>query len=61
MVSHLDIRLKEAVKLGFNNLVIPKDAEKLKNWQNLKNNLGQVNIHTISHIRDLMKFFGKKI
>ena len=60
MISHIDIRLKEAVKLGFKNLIIPKDAQNLKNWQNLKNNLGQVNIHAVSHIRDLAKFFNNK-
>jgi predicted ATP-dependent serine protease len=60
MVSNLDMRLKEAVKLGFKNLIIPKDAETLKSWQNIKKNLIDVNIHAISHIRDLGKFFSKR-
>jgi len=59
MVSGIDVRLKEAVKLGFENCIIPKGVEKLKVWQNTKKSLEKVNIHTISHIRDLAKFFRK--
>jgi DNA repair protein RadA/Sms len=59
MVSGIDVRLKEAVKLGFENCIIPKGVEKLKIWQNTKKSLEKINIHTISHIRDLAKFFRK--
>ena len=59
MVSNIDMRLKEAVKLGFQNLVIPKDIEKLKSWESLRKTLGNVKIHPISHIRDLARFFSK--
>ena len=57
MVSHIDIRLKEAVKLGFENLIIPASVKKLKNWSKIANDLGKVNIHFVAHIRDLAKFF----
>lgn len=56
MVSHIDVRLKEAVKLGFENLILPKASEKLKNWPKIKKDLGDVKIHLISHIRDLAVF-----
>ena len=59
MVSHIDVRLKEAVKLGFQNLIIPKSVEKLKNWPKIKKDLGDVKVHPISHIRDLIQFFRK--
>jgi len=59
MVSGIDIRLKEAVKLGFKNIVVPQGIEKLKSWKSLKANLGDIKIETISHIRDLARFFKK--
>jgi DNA repair protein RadA/Sms len=59
MVSSIDVRLKESAKLGFENCIIPKGAEKLKSWVNIKKSLGDVNVHTISHIRDLARFFKK--
>ncbi|MFM6973347.1 MAG: magnesium chelatase domain-containing protein, partial [Alphaproteobacteria bacterium] len=59
MVSNLETRLKEAQKLGFKNCLIPKANEKNKNFDNLKKTLGDMNINTISHIRDLAKFLKK--
>lgn len=60
MVSGIDIRLKEAAKLGFKNIIIPKGIEKLKTWKNIKTNLIGVNTQTVAHIRDLAKFFKKQ-
>lgn len=59
MVSHIDVRLKEAVKLGFENLIIPGAIQKMKNWSKIKKDLGDIKIHTVDHIRDLIKFFRK--
>ena len=59
MVSNLETRLKEAQKLGFKNCLIPKANEKNKNFDNLKESLTDMNISTISHIRDLAKFLKK--
>jgi DNA repair protein RadA/Sms len=59
MVSGIDIRLKEAAKLGFKNIIVPQGIEKLKSWKSLKANLVGVNIQTVSHIRDLARFFKK--
>ena len=57
MVSHIDSRLKEAIKLGFENLILPAAIEKLKNWSKIKKDIGNVKIHLIGHIRDTIKFF----
>ncbi|MFT5702936.1 MAG: DNA repair protein RadA/Sms [Rickettsiales bacterium] len=59
MVSGIDIRLKEAAKLGFENIIVPKGIEKLKSWKSLKENLKNTNIQTVSHIRDLARFFNR--
>ncbi|MFT6105842.1 MAG: DNA repair protein RadA/Sms [Rickettsiales bacterium] len=59
MVSGIDVRLKEAGKLGFKNIIVPSGVEKLKSWKSLKNGLKDVNIQTVSHIRDLARFFKK--
>jgi DNA repair protein RadA/Sms len=59
MVSGIDVRLKEAAKLGFENIIVPQGVEKLKSWKSLKANLGNINIRTVSHIRDLARFFKK--
>ncbi|MFT6332739.1 MAG: DNA repair protein RadA/Sms [Lentimonas sp.] len=59
MVSGIDVRLKEAAKLGFENVILPKGIEKLKSWKSLRSSLGSLKIHTISHIRDLAQFFKK--
>ena len=59
MVSNLEGRLKEAAKLGFKNCLIPKANEKNKNFAALKKTLPELNLHLISHIRDLAKFFKK--
>lgn len=60
MVSGLETRLKEAVKLGFKNCLIPKANEKNKNFSALKKSLPEMNFHMIHHIRDLGKVFSKK-
>ena len=60
MVSGIDVRLKEAAKLGFKNIIVPSGVEKLKSWKNIKNNLKNVNIQTVSHIRDMARFFKKQ-
>jgi DNA repair protein RadA/Sms len=59
MVGNLESRLKEAAKLGFKNCLIPSANEKNKNFSNLKKSLPELNFQTISHIRDLAKFFKK--
>jgi len=58
MISNLEARLKEAVKLGFRNCIIPKANEKNKNFAALKKSLGDdVKIQTIGHVRDLAAVF----
>ncbi len=59
MVGNLEGRLKEAAKLGFKNCLIPKANEKNKNFAALRKALPELNLHFISHIRDLAKFFNK--
>ncbi len=59
MVGNLEGRLKEAHKLGFKNCIIPKANEKNKNFASLRKSIPDLNIHFISHIRDLAKFFRK--
>lgn len=59
MVGNLEGRLKEAAKLGFRNCLIPKANEKNKNFAALKKSLPELELHLISHIRDLAKFFRK--
>jgi DNA repair protein RadA/Sms len=59
MVGNLEGRLKEAAKLGFKNCIIPKANEKNKNFAALKKALPELNLHLVSHIRDLAKFFKK--
>lgn len=59
MVTGIDIRLKEAAKLGFENIIVPSGVEKLKSWKTLKSSLGNANIQSVSHIRDLAKLFRK--
>lgn len=59
MVSNLEGRLKEAAKLGFKNCLVPKANEKNKNFAALKKSLPELELHLISHIRDLAKFFKK--
>ncbi len=39
MVSNIESRLKEAVKLGFENIILPGGVEKLKSWKSIKNSL----------------------
>ena len=59
MVGNLEARLKEAVKLGFTDCLVPKGNSKNKNFDNIKKTLPQLNLHLIEHIRDLAKFFKK--
>lgn len=59
MISGIDIRLKEAAKLGFEHSIVPKGVEKLKSWQSSKKSFEKIDIHTVSHIRDLANFFRK--
>jgi len=59
MVSNLETRLKEAHKLGFKNCIIPKANEKNKNFNNIIKSLSDINIHSVSHIRDIGKFLPK--
>lgn len=59
MVGNLEARLKEAEKLGFKNCILPKANEKNKNFAALKKALPELTLHTVSHIRDLAKFFKK--
>ncbi len=59
MVSGIDIRIKEAAKLGFENIILPSGIEKLKSWKTIKSSLQNVNIQTVSHIRDMARFFKK--
>jgi DNA repair protein RadA/Sms len=61
MVSGIDMRIKEAVKLGFKNIILPDGVEKMKIWKSIKNSLGKdINVFNVSHIRDLVRFFRKK-
>lgn len=59
MINNLEGRLKEAVKLGFKNCIIPKANEKNKNFAALKKALPDLQIKTVSHIRDLAQLFKK--
>lgn len=59
MVSSLEVRLKEAYKLGFINCLIPKANEKNKNFKSLVKSLPNMNIQLISHVRDIAKFLKK--
>ena len=59
MVGNLEGRLKEAAKLGFKNCLLPKANEKNKNFAALKKSLPELNLQTVSHVRDLAKFFKK--
>lgn len=59
MVGNLEGRLKEAAKLGFKNCLLPKANEKNKNFATLKKSLPELNLQTVSHVRDLAKFFKK--
>ena len=60
MINNLEGRLKEAVKLGFTNCIIPKANEKNKNFGALKKSLPELNIKTVAHVRDLAGLFRKE-
>lgn len=49
MVTHLDVRLKEAEKLGFTDAIIPKTKKEALD--------SGMTLHHISHIRELSNFF----
>lgn len=63
MVGNLESRLKEAVKLGFKNFLIPKANMQSKHWQHIAKSVAEqnaiLNFMPIQHIRDLAKFFKK--
>ncbi len=59
MVGNLEGRLKEAAKLGFKNCLIPKANERNKNFAAMKKALPELNLQTISHVRDLSRIFKK--
>ena len=61
MVANIETRLKEAEKLGFQICLLPKAVEKLKNWQKIRQNFTKLNMETVSHLRDLAKYFQRKI
>lgn len=64
MVGNIESRLKEAVKLGFKNFLIPKANIKSKHWSVIKKSIAEqnpdLNFIGIKHIRDLAEFFKKK-
>jgi DNA repair protein RadA/Sms len=57
MVSHIDLRVREAAKLGFKNCVISKHVLKLKIWKNIEKSISDMKIHYIEHIRDVAKLY----
>lgn len=57
MVSQIEMRLKEAEKLGFVKAIIPDGVNKIKSFKKDKYNIELI---TIKHIRDLAQFFVKK-
>ena len=57
MVSQIEMRLKEAEKLGFIKAIIPDGVNKIKSFKKDKYNIELI---TIKHIRDLAQFFVKK-
>ncbi len=59
MINNLEGRLKEAMRLGFKNCIIPKANEKNKNFAALKKSLPELNFKMVSHIRDLAQFLKK--
>lgn len=63
MVGNIEGRLKEALKLGFKNFLIPQANVKSKHWQAIEKSVAQQNFTSnftpIQHIRDLAKLFRK--
>ncbi len=59
MINNLEGRLKEAMRLGFKNCIIPKANEKNKNFAALQKSLPELNFKTVAHVRDLAQLFKK--
>lgn len=59
MVSSIDMRVREANKLGFQHCVLSKNVLNLKIWKNIEKSVSNMKIHYIDHIRDVAKFFKK--
>lgn len=53
-VSKFEARIKEAIKLGFKNAIVAHDDKKKMD----KDDLAKIELHPVSHIRDLKKFFS---
>lgn len=59
MSSHIDLRVREAAKLGFKNCILSKHVLKLKIWKNIVKSISDMKIHYIEHIRDVAILFKK--
>ena len=59
MVSNLEVRLKEAAKLGFKKCLVPQANKKSKNWESLKKSLTEIELIPIGHVRELGKIIGR--
>ena len=59
MVSSIDMRVREANKLGFQHCVLSKNVLNLKIWKNIEKSVSNMKIHYIDHIRDVARFFKK--
>lgn len=59
MSSHIDLRVREAEKLGFKNCILSKHVLKLKIWKNIVKSISDMKIHYIEHIRDVAILFKK--
>ncbi len=59
MSSHIDLRVREAAKLGFKNCILSKHVLKLKIWKNIVKSISDMKIHYVEHIRDVAILFKK--
>lgn len=59
MSSHIDLRVREAAKLGFKNCILSKHVLKLKIWKNIVKSISDMKIHYVEHIRDVAILFNK--
>ena len=57
MVSKIDLRVKEAAKLGFKNCILSKHVLKLKIWKNIEKSTPDMKMHYVGHIRDVAKLY----
>ena len=55
MVSQIDLRLKEAEKLGFTKAIVPSE---IYNVRKFKENKYKIKLYPIKHIRDVAKFIN---